>query len=159
MEIKDLQPRAGKVDIAATVISKDEPRQIEKPNFSGKVCNATIKDDSGEVKITLWNEQCDQVGIGDKIKISNGYVGEWQGEMQLSTGKFGSMEVLEKSTKLDTDKGEHILTEDEKTESNLLAEEGEKTDEGEHILTDDEKQESDPAEEKPEDVKVEEEEI
>jgi replication factor A1 len=159
MEIKDLQPRAGKVDIAATVISKDEPIQIEKPNFSGKVCNATIKDDSGEVKITLWNEQCDQVGIGDKIKISNGYVGEWQGEMQLSTGKFGSMEVLEKSTKLDTDKGEHILTEDEKTESNLLAEEDEKTDEGEHILTEDEKQESDLVEEKPEDVKVEEEEI
>ena len=164
MEIKDLQPRVGKVDIVATVISKDEPRQIEKPNFSGKVCNATIKDDSGEVKITLWNEQCDQVGIGDKIKISNGYVGEWQGEMQLSTGKFGSMEVLEKSTKLDTDDGEHILTEDEKTESDLLAEEGEKTDDGEHILTEDEKQEADlvvetPKEEEPEDVKVEEEEI
>lgn len=149
MEIKDLQPRTGKVELVATVISKDEVRQIEKPNFSGRVCNASLKDDTGEIKMTLWNEQCDQVDVGDKIKISNGYVSEWQGEMQLSTGKFGQMEVLEKSKDISTDEGEHVLTEDEKTESELLSEEGEKTDEGEKILTEDEKEEAEIVGEKP----------
>ena len=55
-----------------------------------------ISDASGTIKLTLWNEQIDQLNVGDKIKITNGYVNEWQGEKQLTTGKFGKMEVLEK---------------------------------------------------------------
>ena len=30
-----------------------------------------------------------------KVKITNGYVSEFQGELQLTTGKFGKLEVLE----------------------------------------------------------------
>ena len=161
MEIKDLQPKTGKVELVATVISKDEVRQIEKPNFSGRVSNASLKDDTGEVKMTLWNEQCDQIDVGDKVKILNGYVSEWQGEMQLSTGKFGTMEVLEKGKDLGTDSGEHVLTEDEKTESELLSKGDKKPDEGE-ILTEDEKEEADIVGDKPEkqsNLEVDEEEI
>ena len=98
MDIKDLQPRQGKVDLTATVLSKESPREFNKFGKSGKVCNALIKDDSGQVKFTLWNEQVDVVEIGDKIQITNGYVNEYQGEMQLSTGKFGQLKVLEKGT-------------------------------------------------------------
>ena len=29
-----------------------------------------------------------------KIHITNGWVGEYQGELQLSTGKFGKLEVV-----------------------------------------------------------------
>ena len=39
-------------------------------------CNITIKDDSGEVKMTLWNEQVEQVDIGDKIHLKNGWCSE-----------------------------------------------------------------------------------
>jgi ssDNA-binding replication factor A large subunit len=38
------------------------------------------------------------VEVGDKIQITNGWVGEYQGEMQLSTGKFGQLKVLEKGS-------------------------------------------------------------
>lgn len=96
MQIKDLQPRTGKVELTAQVLNKESSREVNKPNFSGKVCNATLKDETGQIKLTLWNEQVDQVNEGDTIKISNGYVSEWQGEMQLSTGKFGKLEVVGK---------------------------------------------------------------
>ena len=94
MNISELKPRQGKVDIEAEVVDKGEVRTFNKPNFSGKVCNATIKDDSGKVSLTLWNDEIDKIKVGDKIKISNGYVSEFQGEMQLSAGKFGKLEVL-----------------------------------------------------------------
>ena len=58
------------------------------------VCNAKGKDESGEISLTLWDDQIDQVNVGDKVKIANGYVGDWQGEKQLSTGKFGTLEVV-----------------------------------------------------------------
>lgn len=108
MPIKDLQPKQGNVELEAVVIEKQEPREFQKFGKSGRVCNAKIKDITGTMSLTLWNEQVDQVHIGDKIKITNGYVNEWQGEMQLSTGRFGKIEVLES-------KG---ATPDESTEAN-----------------------------------------
>ena len=95
MNLAELQARQGNVDITATVTEVSEPRTFEKFGKAGKVANARIKDDSGEMSLTLWNEQVDQVKVGDTIKLTNGYVREWQGQLQLSTGKFGKLEVVE----------------------------------------------------------------
>src|SRR3989344_1515160 len=94
MEIVDLKPRQGKIEIVAEVTEKGDVREFNKFGKTGRVCNAKIKDDSGTISLTLWNEQVDQVKVGDKIHIKNGYVNEWQGELQLTTGKFGSLEVI-----------------------------------------------------------------
>ncbi len=74
MEIKDLQPRQGNVEVVATIKSIDEPREFEKFGNPGKVANATIEDESGSMKLTLWNEQIDKVKVGDKIHITNGNI-------------------------------------------------------------------------------------
>jgi replication factor A1 len=94
MEIKDLQAKQGKVDITLDIVEKEEPREFTKFGMVGKVCNCKGKDASGEIKLTLWNEQVDQINTGDKVQITNGYVSEYQGEKQLSTGKFGQIEVV-----------------------------------------------------------------
>ena len=94
MEIKDLTPGTGKVELVLDVIDKGDVREFQKFGRPGKVCTAVVKDDSGQMNFTLWNEQIDQVNVGDKIKLTNGYVSEWQGTPQLSTGKFGAIEVL-----------------------------------------------------------------
>ncbi|MBW3021581.1 DNA-binding protein [Candidatus Woesearchaeota archaeon] len=94
MAIADLQPRQGKVDIIVEVVSMDEVREFNKFGKTGRVCNALVKDESGEIKLTLWNDDIDKVKPGMKLHIENGYVNEWQGEKQLTTGKFGKMEVV-----------------------------------------------------------------
>lgn len=93
MQIKDLQPRQGKVNITLEVTEKAEPRTFEKFGKSGKVCNAKAKDETGTITITLWNDEVDQVSVGDKVTIENGWVSEYQGELQLSAGKYGKMTV------------------------------------------------------------------
>ena len=95
MQIKDLQAGQGKVDVEVEIVSMDAPREFNKFGKSGKVANAKAKDASGEVTMSLWNEQCDQVKVGMKIKITNGYVSEFKGEKQLSTGKFGKLDVVQ----------------------------------------------------------------
>ena len=97
MEIKDLKPNTGNVDIVAEIVDKDEPRTFEKFGKSGKVCNAKLKDASGEVKMTLWNEDIDKVNQGDKVHLQNGWCSEFKGELQVSSGKFGKIEVVEQS--------------------------------------------------------------
>lgn len=96
MEIKDIEANKGNVDIVAEVVSKDEPREFEKFGKKGSVCNAKLKDDSGEVKLTLWNDDISDVEVGDKIHLQNGWCSEYQGEKQISAGKFGKIEVVEK---------------------------------------------------------------
>ena len=94
MQISELKARQGKVELEAEITQKGEVRTFDKFGKQGRVCNATIKDDSGEMKLTLWNDEIDTVKVGDKIKISNGYVNEFQGEKQLSAGRFGKLEVV-----------------------------------------------------------------
>lgn len=94
MDIKDLQPRQGNVEIIAKVIEVSEPREFQKFGKTGNVANAVIEDSTGKVKLTLWNEQIEMVKPGYKVKITNGYVNEYQGDMQLTTGKFGKLEIL-----------------------------------------------------------------
>jgi len=131
MEVKDLKPRMGKIDITLEITEKGETKEFSKFGSVGRVCNAKAKDSTGEIAVTLWNEQIDQVNAGDLIKITNGYVSEYQGEMQLSTGKFGQLEVVgkgkeaEKPKKKEKTKEEEI-TPDEKEESKVLEQPSEK---------------------------------
>ena len=97
MTVKDLKIRQGNVDIELDVVDIGEVREFEKFGKSGRVATAIAKDETGDIKLTLWNEDIDRVKPGDKVKISNGYVSEWQGEPQLTTGKFGKLEVVGES--------------------------------------------------------------
>ena len=94
MTINELKAGQGKVELTATVAEKSDIRDFDKNGNKGKVANAVLKDETGEIKLTLWNEDAERINKGDKLKISNGYVGEWKGELQLSAGKFGKIEVL-----------------------------------------------------------------
>ncbi len=73
------------------VIDKEEPRQFEKFGRVIRVCNARIKDETGELKLTLWNDEIDQVQKGDKIDIIDGWVKEFQGDLQISAGRNGKI--------------------------------------------------------------------
>src|SRR3990167_6437235 len=98
MEIKDVKANQGNIQVEVEVIKKDSPRQFEKFGKSGKVCNAVVQDTSGEITLTLWNDDVDKVNVGDKIKLDNGWCSEYKGERQLSAGKFGKIEVVGKSS-------------------------------------------------------------
>ena len=97
MAIKDLTPKQGNVDVTVDAIEKGDIREFQKFGKAGRVCNAKVRDESGEIALTLWNEDIDKVNVGDKLKITNGYVSEWQGELQLSTGRYGKMEIVGKA--------------------------------------------------------------
>jgi len=97
MAVKDLQPRQGKVNIQLDIVEKGEVRTFNKFGKEGRVCNVKARDESGTITLSLWNDEIDSVNAGDKIEITNGYVSEWQGELQLSAGKFGQLKVVGKA--------------------------------------------------------------
>jgi len=85
-----------RVDLEAQVIQKSETREVRSryTNETYRVADATMEDETGTVTLTLWNDQIDQVNVGDRVKIDNGYIKSFRGELQLNSGKYGSLTVL-----------------------------------------------------------------
>lgn len=97
MKISELKAGASNVELEATVSEKQEPREvISKYGKRLTVASLTLKDDTGTIVLSLWGKDIDTVNKGDKVKITNGYVGEFRGTPQLSTGKYGKIEVIGK---------------------------------------------------------------
>jgi replication factor A1 len=94
MKISELQAKQGSVDLVAEVSEVSEAKEFSKFGKSGRVATATLKDETGEIRLSLWNEQIDQVKAGSRVHIKNGFVNEWQGDKQLTTGRAGTIEVL-----------------------------------------------------------------
>jgi len=96
MKISELKNGMKRVNVEAKVVEKGIPRQVMSryKDETYTVADAVIADDTGSIKLTLWNEQIDQVNVNDAIRIENGYVTSFKGEIQLNVGKFGTLTVL-----------------------------------------------------------------
>lgn len=107
MKISELKAGASNVSVQAKVIKKEDPREVvTKYGKRLSVANIVIEDDTGSIAMSLWGNDISKISIGDKIEITNGYVSEFRGTPQLSTGKFGKIEVIEKGSGSDSGAGE-----------------------------------------------------
>lgn len=99
MKINELKAGISNVNIQAKVVKKEEPREVvSKFGKRLTVANITLEDDTGTIPMSLWGNDIDTVKVGDTIEVSNGYVSEFRGTPQLSSGKFGKIKVVEKSS-------------------------------------------------------------
>jgi replication factor A1 len=86
-----------KVEVVGRVTDKPEPREVMLRTMQkARVADLTIADDTGKIKLTLWDDQIDKVDSEDIVKIENGYVNSYKGEIRLNVGRYGTMEIIEK---------------------------------------------------------------
>jgi len=85
-----LEPIEGVIDTIS------EPRTVNlKTGGQAQVADAILKDDTGQIKLSLWDAQIKMVKQGSKIRVENGYISTFRGENALNVGKYGKLEVLE----------------------------------------------------------------
>jgi len=58
------------------------------------LAEATIRDETGMMKLVLWNDQIRQVDVNDKVRIEGGYVRSFRGELQLSISRYGHIVII-----------------------------------------------------------------
>ncbi|MBI5553902.1 MAG: hypothetical protein HY917_04135 [Candidatus Diapherotrites archaeon] len=97
MKVNELKAQTGVPEITLEIVTVAPPRAFSTARGSGVVASAAARDETGEVSLSLWNEQTKQVGDGDQIKIENGWCTEYKGNIQLSTGKQGKLTVIKKA--------------------------------------------------------------
>ena len=81
--------------VEAKVVSKSELREIPmgRDGSPHKVCDALVGDETGVVYLTLWDDNIEKVNDGDTIRVENGYVTLFKGNMRLNIGKYGKLEM------------------------------------------------------------------
>ena len=95
--ISEIRPGTGNVTAEGEISAKDEPRDVvSKFGKRLRVCSATLKDESGEITLSLRNDDIDRINVGDKVKIENGWVSDFKGQPQISAGKYGKITVMGK---------------------------------------------------------------
>jgi replication factor A1 len=95
MKISDLKTGANNSVVEGEIVDLEDVREVmNKYGVKMKVTTATLKDDSGEIKLTLWNEDASKFKVGDRVRITNGWVSEFKGTKQISAGKNGKIDKL-----------------------------------------------------------------
>jgi len=90
--IKDLQTGMKHLNLKATVLDVEEPKDvITRYGNRASVAKALIADETGTIKLCLWNEQIDSVSVGDTVQIENAEVSSFRGEKHMTLGKTGTL--------------------------------------------------------------------
>tara|TARA_B100000700_G_scaffold306850_1_gene382504 strand:- start:2302 stop:2697 length:396 start_codon:yes stop_codon:yes gene_type:complete len=94
--VSELVPNQEVRRIELVVLRRYPRRLVNSDNYTGSLAAACGRDETGIVGIVLWADQVNQVKTGDIIRIENGWCRTRSGELIVSTGKSGSLVVLDR---------------------------------------------------------------
>jgi len=99
IKIKDITPDGRSVCFACKVVSVSNPREFSRSDGgTGRVANITVGDETGTVRVSLWDELAaavDELDVGQHLQVS-GYAKEgYTGGIEVSIGKTGNIEPIE----------------------------------------------------------------
>lgn len=99
VKVGELSPASRAVNVTAKVVSKSEVRNIAagRDGSPHNVCDALVGDETGCVYLTLWDDNIQKINEGDTIRIGNGYVTLFRGNMRLNIGRYGTLEIAKEA--------------------------------------------------------------
>jgi replication factor A1 len=98
LAIKDLIPGLNNIAVVGRVLAVFSPKSF-KGNRSGKFASLLVADQSGLLRVVLWNDktrlmESGGVKVGQVVRFSHGYTREDQsGKVELHIGEKGEVEI------------------------------------------------------------------
>jgi len=116
-KIKDLKAGMKRISLKARVLAISRPQSaLTRYNDYVMFANVTLTDETGAVKLTLWNGRINSLSINDIVEIENANVTAYKGETQLRIGRHSKLRIIEnyegvlKKEPLDTPNPNSIAT-------------------------------------------------
>ncbi|MFC2162314.1 hypothetical protein ACFLRF_01415 [Candidatus Altiarchaeota archaeon] len=91
MKISDLKDKTAIEELVVRIKKVNEPRDTRV----GQVQDADVEDDTGSASLTLWTNEVGRFTEGDQVKISNGWAKMYNGQLQVSAGRYGALEKVD----------------------------------------------------------------
>ena len=98
MKINEIKLGISVVSMEGKIIAKSEPRSVRTRFGPRSVADAELEDETGTIKLSLWEQQIALVNVGDTVKINEAYVTEFSNQLQLNIPRPGVLEVKSKGT-------------------------------------------------------------
>ncbi|MFC6954105.1 single-stranded DNA binding protein [Halorubellus litoreus] len=87
------------VNVKGKVLDTESVRTFDRDDGSeGKVANLVLGDETGRVRVTMWDGQAEtvnEVAAGDSVEVVDGYTRERDGDLELHVGERGAIEELD----------------------------------------------------------------
>jgi replication factor A1 len=85
-------PGMNDLIIEGKIESIAEPRSVStRAGITVQVADTIISDETGSVKLTLWDDQINSIKKGDNVTIEKGFTKEYLGEITLNVWKNGKL--------------------------------------------------------------------
>jgi len=101
----DLSLGLSDVNLQGQVLATDSVRTFDRDDGSeGRVSNLTLGDETGRVRVTLWDEKADraeELDPGTSVEVVDGYVRERDGDLELHVGSRGAVEEIDEAVSYD----------------------------------------------------------
>jgi hypothetical protein len=101
LEIKNVVPKIRDLKLTARVIRIFEPRTFEKNGKKGKVASIILGDESGNMRLSLWDNQTDiveKLKPGMAVETFGAYTKDTAiGGVEMRLGNRGGIRILEQS--------------------------------------------------------------
>jgi replication factor A1 len=95
-KIKDLEKRMDHVSLKAKVLETSKPKLIyTRYGTEAYLSNVLLADETGTIKLTLWNQNINRVSVDDVIELENVNVIRFRGERQLRLRRKSILTILE----------------------------------------------------------------
>jgi replication factor A1 len=96
LQIRDLRSGMAQVCLKAKVLEIPKPSLVytRYGNYAS-VANALIADETGTIRLCLWNEQIQCISEGDTIQIENARASTFKGQRQLNIGRKGLLTSID----------------------------------------------------------------
>lgn len=103
--IESLSLGQSDVNLRGLVLDTDSVRTFDRDDGSeGKVANLTLGDETGRVRITLWDDRADhaeKISPGTAVEVVDGYVRERDGNLEVHVGDHGTVEEIDERVEYD----------------------------------------------------------
>jgi replication factor A1 len=98
LPIRDLRSGMTQVCLKAKVLEIPKPSLVytRYGNYAS-VSNVLIADETGTIRLCLWNEQIRCISAGDTIQIENARASTFRGQRQLNIGRKGLLSNVDES--------------------------------------------------------------
>lgn len=93
--IADLTVESEDVELEATITDVQVPRVVSGKYGQKRITLATLEDGTGEIPVTLWEEQIDAVEEGERVRVEGAYTRDWAGDLQLNIPRDGDIACLD----------------------------------------------------------------
>ena len=94
-KINELKYGIKGIDLIATVVEIPPAISVlTRFGTTAYVSNVKITDETGSIRLSLWNNQIDKVQLGDEIELKTCYIFRYRGEPQLRLGRKGTLTVI-----------------------------------------------------------------